>query len=108
MVEQAVNAIEFFRNESCGKCVPCRIGSQKLATLGGNLLAGRVDLAQWEDDLEPAAKDLGAAMVLASICALGRSVPVPLQTVVKFFQADLQNHVTAMEFGVASGRGDQR
>src|SRR5207302_2508753 len=42
MADQAVNALEFFRNESCGKCVPCRIGSQKMATLGGNLLQGRV------------------------------------------------------------------
>ncbi|HEY4284162.1 MAG TPA: NAD(P)H-dependent oxidoreductase subunit E, partial [Chthoniobacterales bacterium] len=30
MAEQAVNSLEFFRNESCGKCVPCRLGSQKM------------------------------------------------------------------------------
>ena len=33
MAEQAVNCTEFYRNESCGKCVPCRIGSQKLAQM---------------------------------------------------------------------------
>src|SRR5262249_24088377 len=33
MVEQALNCVEFYRNESCGKCVPCRLGSQKLADI---------------------------------------------------------------------------
>ena len=34
MLDQALNASRFFRNESCGKCVPCRIGSQKLVVIG--------------------------------------------------------------------------
>ena len=29
----ALNAVRFYRNESCGKCVPCRIGSQKLVDM---------------------------------------------------------------------------
>ena len=33
MVDQALNATKFFRNESCGKCVPCRVGSQKMVDL---------------------------------------------------------------------------
>ncbi|MDB6146521.1 MAG: nqo, partial [Spartobacteria bacterium] len=43
MAEQAVNSVEFFRNESCGKCVPCRLGSQKLASLGSHLLNGQIE-----------------------------------------------------------------
>ena len=42
MADQAVNAVEFFRNESCGKCVPCRLGSQKFASLGAHLLGGKI------------------------------------------------------------------
>ena len=38
MLGQAVSATEFFRNESCGKCVPCRIGSEKFATVGVSLI----------------------------------------------------------------------
>ena len=49
MADQAVNAMEFFRNESCGKCVPCRIGSQKLAALGGNLLDGQINADRWTE-----------------------------------------------------------
>src|SRR5206468_749430 len=46
MAAQAVNSMEFFRNESCGKCVPCRLGSQKLASLGANLIGGGIDAAR--------------------------------------------------------------
>jgi NADH:ubiquinone oxidoreductase subunit F (NADH-binding)/NADH:ubiquinone oxidoreductase subunit E len=92
MAEQAVNAMQFFRNESCGKCVPCRLGSQKLAALGQNLLDGKVSAQTWET-LKPMIGELGEAMVLASICGLGRSVPVPLRTVMEFFPADLAGHI---------------
>ena len=94
MAEQAVNSIEFYKNESCGKCVPCRIGSQKLAALGNNLLGGRIDATVWEKQLWPAVTELGKVMELSSICGLGRSVPVPLKTVVDYFKADLGRRLT--------------
>jgi NADH:ubiquinone oxidoreductase subunit F (NADH-binding) len=97
MAEQAFNAIEFFRNESCGKCVPCRIGSQKLAALGENVLAGRVDADRWKSELQPLASELGRAMELSSICGLGRATPAPLRTVVEFFPDDLSAHLARGE-----------
>ncbi len=33
MLDMALNAVKFFRNESCGKCVPCRMGSQKMVDI---------------------------------------------------------------------------
>ena len=33
MVQQALRGVEFYRNESCGKCVPCRIGTEKLTAV---------------------------------------------------------------------------
>ncbi len=51
MVDQAVNAMEFYRNESCGKCVPCRIGSQKMASLGAHLLNGEIRPDGWKSEL---------------------------------------------------------
>ena len=38
----ALNATTFFRNESCGKCVPCRVGSQKLVLIGEQLAHGTI------------------------------------------------------------------
>jgi NADH:ubiquinone oxidoreductase subunit F (NADH-binding)/NADH:ubiquinone oxidoreductase subunit E len=93
MAEQAINATEFFRDESCGKCVPCRVGSQKLANLGTNLLARRVDSATWKDKLLPAVEELGKAIQQTSICGLGRSVPLPLLTVIQYFNGDLTRHL---------------
>lgn len=93
MLEQASNSLDFFKNESCGKCVPCRIGSQKMAALAHNLLEGKVTKSQWESELAPLSEEMGRAIELASICGLGRSVPVPLKTVGSFFRADLAAHL---------------
>ena len=89
MVDHAVNAIKFFRNESCGKCVPCRIGSQKLAGMGNHLLDHKITKEKWDNELMPILKDLTEVLALTSICGLGRSVPVPLRTVIDFFPDDL-------------------
>jgi NADH:ubiquinone oxidoreductase subunit F (NADH-binding) len=89
MAQEAINAMEFFRNESCGKCVPCRLGSQKLAALGSHLLDGRIAAERWQEELLPLVQEMGQAVEMASICGLGRSVPVPLRTVIKFFPEDI-------------------
>ena len=94
MVEEAVNAMEFYRNESCGKCVPCRLGSQKMASLGTHLLEGRIEANRWKNEILPLMRDLSKAIELASICGLGRSVPVPLRAVTRFFESDLNRHLT--------------
>jgi NADH:ubiquinone oxidoreductase subunit F (NADH-binding)/NADH:ubiquinone oxidoreductase subunit E len=94
MAEQAVNSVEFFRNESCGKCVPCRLGSQKLASLGSHLLNGQIQTSRWKDEVLPLIKEMGKAIELASICGLGRSVPVPLLTAAAFFEEDVAKHLS--------------
>ena len=94
MAEQAVNSVEFFRNESCGKCVPCRLGSQKLASLGSHLLNGQIGEQRWNDEIFPMIKEMGRAIELASICGLGRSVPVPLTTTAAFFEDDITKHLS--------------
>jgi NADH:ubiquinone oxidoreductase subunit F (NADH-binding)/NADH:ubiquinone oxidoreductase subunit E len=94
MVEQAVNSTEFYRNESCGKCVPCRLGSQKYASLGEHLMAGAISAERWEKELEPLIAELDRAITLTSICGLGVSVPVPLRTAVRFFREDLRKHLS--------------
>jgi NADH:ubiquinone oxidoreductase subunit F (NADH-binding) len=95
MAEEAVNSVEFFRNESCGKCVPCRLGSQKLASLGSHLLEGKIQAANWKDEVLPLIKEMGKAIELASICGLGRSVPIPLTTTAAFFEEDVAKHLSA-------------
>ena len=93
MVNIAKYFMQFTQNESCGKCVPCRLGSQKMASLGTHLLEGKIEAERWKSELLPLMKDLSKAIELASICGLGRSVPVPLRAVTSFFDSDVTSHL---------------
>ncbi|MCE9605164.1 MAG: NAD(P)H-dependent oxidoreductase subunit E [Planctomycetia bacterium] len=88
MLDHALNCLEFFRNESCGKCVPCRIGTQKMVEIAAsfrNQAASRAKPASWE----PVIADLAQAMELTSICGLGVVAPKPLTSVLKYFPEDV-------------------
>ncbi|MBL8797123.1 MAG: NAD(P)H-dependent oxidoreductase subunit E, partial [Planctomycetia bacterium] len=65
MVESALNCVQFYRNESCGKCVPCRMGSEKMTVLIQDLLARKVRREQL-----PVIDELSQTMYLTSICGL--------------------------------------
>lgn len=93
MAEQALNSLEFYRNESCGKCVPCRLGAQKMVSLGSNLVEGQISAERWQKDLLPLIAEMGKAIEMTSICGLGRSVPVPLRTAINYFEDDVNKHL---------------
>jgi formate dehydrogenase beta subunit len=84
ILAEAVANSRFYRNESCGKCVPCRIGSQKITEMGERLLAGDVPPRELPI-LEQTALELSAVMQTASICGLGQVASNPLQTFLKYF-----------------------
>ncbi len=88
MVEQALNCVEFYRNESCGKCVPCRLGSQKLTDIIGEILAGQGNRSQL-----PLVSDLAQTMSISSICGLGMVAANPMTTVMKFFPHELEKYL---------------
>ncbi|QDV37131.1 NADH-ubiquinone oxidoreductase-F iron-sulfur binding region domain-containing protein [Tautonia plasticadhaerens] len=85
LVGLALNLSEFFRNESCGKCVPCRVGSQKLVEMIRALRAGQFDREHLE-----LARSLGNTMILTSICGLGQVAPNPLLTLAKYFPEEIE------------------
>jgi len=75
MLDMALNAVRFYRNESCGKCVPCRIG---LAENGGHACAAGPKAASPSCSIVPTSGSLmnsSQAMSLTSICGLGQIVP---------------------------------
>jgi NADH:ubiquinone oxidoreductase subunit F (NADH-binding)/NADH:ubiquinone oxidoreductase subunit E len=92
MLDMALNAVRFYRNESCGKCVPCRVGSQKMVDLLTRWTQGAVPEAQYRADLT-LLDELSLAMGLASICGLGQIAPAPIQSVRKHFRAEIDAHV---------------
>jgi len=73
-VAAAKNLMRFFRDESCGQCTPCRVGTAKALAL--------MDESQWN---QPLLGELSQAMMDASICGLGQAAPNPVQCVLKFF-----------------------
>jgi NADH:ubiquinone oxidoreductase subunit F (NADH-binding)/NADH:ubiquinone oxidoreductase subunit E len=80
LLDLATNVVRFFRNESCGKCVPCRVGSEKAVRLLERVLAGegsKEDLA-----LLP---ELDETLRLTSICGLGQVVLNPVTSVLAHF-----------------------
>ena len=88
MLDMALNATRFYRNESCGKCVPCRVGSQKLVEMLKGWTAGQSS----KDDMQVLG-ELSTAMRQASICGLGQVVPVPIASVMKHFPGAVEEHI---------------
>lgn len=84
VLAEAVANSRFYRNESCGKCVPCRIGSEKVTEMGQRLLAGEVSESELES-MQPIAMQLSAVMQATSICGLGQVASSPLQSFLKYF-----------------------
>jgi NADH:ubiquinone oxidoreductase subunit F (NADH-binding)/NADH:ubiquinone oxidoreductase subunit E len=92
MLDMALNAVRFYRNESCGKCVPCRVGSQKMTEMLVRWTRGGLSESQYRADLA-LLDELSQAMSLTSICGLGQIVPAPIQSVLKHFRAEVDAHV---------------
>jgi formate dehydrogenase beta subunit len=88
VVAEALNALEFFRNESCGKCVPCRLGTERLVQWAGALAAGGEAKAR-VDRIAEETRALAATMEATSICGLGAVAFNPLKTVFDYFPEDV-------------------
>jgi NADH-quinone oxidoreductase subunit F len=88
MVEIARQAMEFFAEESCGKCFPCRIGTQRLTErLAGE--AGPKDVNAWIDEVT----DVGTTMKAVSACGLGIAAPLITDSLLKYFPERVAAHV---------------
>ena len=87
MLDMALNATRFYRNESCGKCVPCRVGSQKMV----EMLKGWTTGQSSKEDMQ-LLQELSTAMMQGSICGLGQIVPAPIASVLKHFPGVVEEH----------------
>ena len=88
MVDLALNATRFFRNESCGKCVPCRVGSQKMVDTIFAVLDGRGT----KEDIA-IVDQLSDALLMTSICGLGQVVPAPILSTLEFFRNEIDSRI---------------
>jgi NADH-quinone oxidoreductase subunit F len=89
MVDFAKYFLNFLQDESCGKCVPCRIGIGRMHEILDDVSRGRGRLEQL-DLLE----DLAWTVQRASLCALGKSAPNPVLSTLRYFRDEYLAHVT--------------
>ena len=68
----------FFRDESCGQCAPCRVGTVRQEEILHRLRAGK-PLASWEAEIGML-KEVGQAMRDASICGLGQTASSAIES----------------------------
>ena len=76
----ATNLVRFFRNESCGKCVPCRVGSEKAVDLLEGVIAGNRQVQELD-----VLTDLGDTLEQTSICGLGQVALNPILSMMRHF-----------------------
>jgi bidirectional [NiFe] hydrogenase diaphorase subunit len=88
MVDVAKYFMEFCMSESCGKCIPCRTGTQQMHQILERITAG-----------EAAPGDLGLLEELCdlvrntSLCGLGQSAPNPVVTTLRYFRDEYESHI---------------
>jgi bidirectional [NiFe] hydrogenase diaphorase subunit len=88
MVDVAAYFMEFCRDESCGKCVPCRAGTVQMHGLLTRICRGEgreEDLAQLEE--------LAELLKATSLCGLGQGAPNPVVSTLRYFRDEYLAHV---------------
>lgn len=89
MVDVARFFLTFTRMESCGKCIPCRIGLKVMLDILERITEGRGELADIETLL-----DLGVAIKKASLCGLGQTAPNPILSTINYFRHEYEAHIS--------------
>ena len=100
MVDVAKFFLDFLIDESCGKCIPCRLGLKRMRELLEEFSTGQGSLADL-DELE----SLSEAVKDGALCALGGSAPNPVLTTLRYFRDEYEAHILHHK---VSGRGSAR
>ncbi|MFP5342407.1 MAG: NADH-ubiquinone oxidoreductase-F iron-sulfur binding region domain-containing protein [Candidatus Limnocylindria bacterium] len=88
MVDLARYFMDFMREESCGRCAPCRVGTTELWMLLDSIATGRAVLADL-DRLERLARMVGRT----SLCGLGQGAPNPVFSTLRYFRDEYEAHI---------------
>ena len=88
MVDVARYFMEFCMSESCGKCVPCRVGTVEMYELLSRIVQGRASMDDMEMLLE-----LCEMVKATSLCGLGQSAPNPVLSTVRYFKDEYLAHI---------------
>jgi NADH-quinone oxidoreductase subunit F len=88
MVDFARYFLDFARDESCGECVPCRLGTNQLYEILKDITEGNGKL----DDIDLLI-ELAEAVKSGSLCGLGQTAPNPVLTTIRYFREEYEAHI---------------
>jgi NADH:ubiquinone oxidoreductase subunit F (NADH-binding) len=105
MVDFARYFLNFTQDESCGKCVPCRVGTRKMLSLLTRFTRGQGE----KGDIERL-RELCRTVGSTSLCGLGQTAPNPVLTTLRYFEDEYLEHVEGKRCpaGVCRMDGDMR
>lgn len=88
MVDMARYFLNFTQNESCGKCVPCRIGTKRmLETLQ------RITKGEGREEDIARLQEMGEQIKSTSLCGLGQTAPNPVLSTIRYFRDEYEAHI---------------
>ena len=88
IVDTALYFLKFTQAESCGKCVPCRVGTMRMLEILARICEGK----GVPEDI-PLLEELAESVKAGSLCALGGTAPNPVLTSLKYFMHEFEEHI---------------
>jgi len=88
MVDVAKYFIDFLKEESCGKCTPCREGLIAVSEILGSITRGEAD-----EEMLVELEDLCGTMAVSSLCQLGATAPNPVLSTLRYFRDEYLAHI---------------
>ncbi len=88
MVDMARFFMEFVQDESCGKCVPCRLGTKRMLEILERITKGEGRIG----DIE-LLEELGETIKETAVCGLGQTAPNPVLSTIKYFRQEYEDHI---------------
>jgi NADH:ubiquinone oxidoreductase subunit F (NADH-binding) len=85
--------MEFLAEESCGKCTPCREGTEVMVEI-----LTRLTQAEGVEEDIGLLEDLSEVMMCSSLCGLGQAAPIPVLDSLKYFRDDFENRIKQSVF----------
>jgi NADH-quinone oxidoreductase subunit F len=88
MVDVARFFLEFVQEESCGKCVPCRVGTKRMLEILNRIVSGEGEMADIDRLIE-----LGSQIKETALCGLGQTAPNPVLSTIRHFRDEYEEHI---------------
>lgn len=89
LLEVIYHTIKFLAEESCGKCAPCREGTEVMVEIFERMTKGE----GLREDVD-ALRELSKLMMSSSLCGLGQGTPVPVLDSLEYFREDYENRIS--------------